>query len=257
MNLARIVLAIVCGVTVLTSAGAQAQATPRSYAVMSLAGDSLALHANRHQVGSRTDHAPVEVLAMDDQIFDQTAVIAARAAVLNAQPRAQLRLMMTQDKALYGAQNSMFERPDAHREDREYLKSLLASQGVTHLLLISKLRGVAEFKLYNSVTVGAGVLEGLGFYVDDMINLRNRETQDAARGMLVPFAYVRVRLLDAATLDLVREATAKQSVIMVQASTDSTGMQAFVALTGADKVQHMRTLLESAMNGLMPQVLAQ
>lgn len=255
MNVAKIVQAVACCVAVLASAGAHAQSAARSYAVLSLAGDALALHAIRHQVGSRTNHAPVEVLAMDEQIFDQTAIVAARAAVLNTQPGAKLRLMMTQDKGLYGAQNSMFDLPDAHREDREYLKSLLASQGVTHLLLISKLRGNAEFKLYNS-TVGTGVLEGLGFYVDDMIDLRFRDTQDVARGMFAPFAYVRVRLLDAATLDVVRELSAKQSVVKVQPSADSSGMESFAALTGVDKVQHIRTVLESAMDDMVPRLLA-
>jgi hypothetical protein len=238
----------------LMSAATHAQTPPRSYAVLSLAGNTLALHANRHQVGSRTDHAPAQVLTLEDQIFDEAAIIAARAAILSTEPRAKLSLMMTQDKGLYGAQNDMFERPDAHTEDRDYLKSLLKTQGATHLVLISKFRSIAQFQLYNS-SEGTGVLEGMGFYVDDMINLRRMDTQDGARGMLVPFAYVRVRLLDAATLAVVHEATAKQSVVMTQPSLESTGMQLFQAQTSADKVQHMRHLLTLAMADMIPRVL--
>lgn len=191
---------------------------------------------------------------MESQIFDETALIEARKAILNAESSAKVSLMMTQDIGLYGAQNGMFDQPDAHLEDREYLKSLLKTQGVSHLLLISKLRSVAKFQLYNS-SEGSGMLEGLGFYVDDMINLRRIDTQDGARGMLAPFAYVRVRLIDAATLDVMGEASSKQSIIMAQPSVESSGMQLFQAQTSADKVRHMRTLLESAMAEVMPRLL--
>ena len=231
-----------------------AQAQPRSYAVLSLAGDMVALHAIRHQVGSRTNHTPVENLPMADQIFDEVTVIAARAAVLKVAPGALLRPMLTQDKGLYGAQNAMFDLPDAHLEDREYLKSLLKEQGVTHLLLVSKFRSVPEFKLYDS-TVGTGVLEGLGFYVDDIINLRNMDTAEFSRGMLAPFAYVRVRLVDAATLAVLQTATVKQSVVLLQPSVDSSGMAMFQASTGAEKVDLLRSVVESAMRDAVPRVL--
>jgi len=66
---------------VFASLNARAESAPiRNVAVLSLAGNSLALHVQRHQVGSRTENAPVEVLPVEDPVFDQAAIIAARVA---------------------------------------------------------------------------------------------------------------------------------------------------------------------------------
>jgi len=71
------------------SLNAQADSAPiRSVAVLSLAGSSLALHVQRHQVGSRTENAPVEVRPIDDPVFDQVAIIAARTSLLKLLPNA-------------------------------------------------------------------------------------------------------------------------------------------------------------------------
>lgn len=254
MSVFRIVFSMA---VLLSSAAAQADTTPaRSYAVLSLAGDSLALHVYRHQVGSRTDSSPREVNAVDDPVFDQMAIIAARTTLLRLRPGARLRLMMTQDRELYRAQNDMFEHPDKQQENREFLKTLLKEQGVTHALVITKFRGNAELKLLNT-TEGSGYLEGLGFYVDDMIETRNTSDQTYSRGMLAPFAYVRVRLVDALTLNVIAEGTAKQSAVIVRPSAESSGMETFVNMTGPDKVKHIRTALESAMESVLPGVMAE
>ncbi|KQV45828.1 hypothetical protein [Duganella sp. Root336D2] len=239
------------------SVGIRAETAPiRSVAVLSLAGNSLALHVQRHQVGSRTESSPVEVRRMEDQVFDQAAIIAARSSLLKLLPDAKLNLMMTQDKGLYSAQNELFEHPEQHVEDRNYLKTLLKEQGVSHAIVISKFRSVAAIKLLDA-TVGSGALEGLGFYVDDMIDTLNRRDDTRSRGMVAPFAYVRVRLLEADSLNVIGEGTAKQSFILARPSADSSGMDTFNKMTGADKVKNVRTALEYAMEAILPGVLAQ
>jgi hypothetical protein len=254
MVISRIVFSLVF---LLASVAARAETPPtRSYAVLSLAGDALALHVYRHQVGSRTDSSPKEVNVVDDPVFDQMAIIAARSTLLRLRPGAALRLMMTQDKELYRAQNDMFEHPGAQLENREFLKTLLKEQGVTHALVISKFRGNAELKLLNT-TEGSGYLEGLGFYIDDMIETRNTSDQTYSRGMLAPFAYVRVRLVDALTLDVIAEGTAKQSSIIVRPSADSSGMETFTKMPGSEKIKHIRTALESAMESVLPGLVAE
>ncbi|SFG93253.1 hypothetical protein SAMN05518865_12387 [Duganella sp. CF458] len=242
---------------VLAGMNVQAETAPiRSIAVLSLVGNSLALHAQRHQVGSRTESSPVEVLTVEDPVFDQVAIIAARASLLKLLPNAKLSLMTTQDKGLYSAQNGMFEHPEQYVEDREYLKSLLKEQGVSHAIVISKFRGIAAIKLIDA-TVGGSALEGLGFYVDDMIRTINRSDDTSSRGMVAPFAYVRARLVEADSLKVVGEGTAKQSFIIARPSDDSYGMETFNKMTGADRVKNVRTALEHAMEAILPGVLAQ
>jgi hypothetical protein len=224
--------------------------------VLSLVGDTLTLQTSRHEVGSHTNSAPKQVLAMDGQLFDQLALIAARTCIEEVQPGAKAVLMATQDRGLYSAQNAMFELPDAHQDDRDYLKSLLKDQGVSHLVLISKYRSNALVELENA-NIGAGALEGLGFYVDDTINIRNTTTKDIGRGIMMPYAYVRVRLLDAQSLAVVRETTARKARIYAQPSVESSGMDGFNALSGTEKAKHIRTMLDDAMAVTLPDLLAQ
>ena len=252
MSVAKAVLSVLL---VFASLNAQADTSIRSVAVLSLAGNSLALHVQRHQVGSRTDSAPVEVRPIDDPVFDQVAIIAARSSLLKLLPDAKLNLMTTQDKGLYSAQNDLFEHPEQHVDDREYLKTLLKEQGVSHAIVISKFRGVAAIKVVDA-TVGSGALEGLGFYVDDMIETLNRRDDTRSRGMVAPFAYVRVRLVEAESLKVVGEGTAKQSFVIAHPSADSSGMDTFNKMTGADKIKHVRTALECAMEAILAGVLA-
>lgn len=249
------VKAVLSALLVFASLNVQAETVPmRSIAVLSLAGNSLALHVERHQVGSRTENAPVEVRPMEDPVFDQVAIIAARTSLLRMLPNAKLNLMTTQDKGLYSAQNDMFEHPEQHPEDREYLKTLLKEQGVSHAIVISKFRSVAAIKLVDA-TVGTGALEGLGFYVDDMIQTLNRGDNTSSRGLVAPFAYVRVRLVEADSLKVVGQGTAKQSFVIARPSADSSGMDTFNKMTGADKIKNVRTALECAMDAVLPSVL--
>lgn len=231
-----------------------AQAGEPTYAIMSLAGDTLTLVAQRHQVGSRTEAQPKQETALEDQVFDQVAVLAARAALLKARPAAKVVPMMTQDKGLYRAQNAMFEQPQAHQADRDYLKSLLAEQGATHLLLVSRHSAKAAFEMYNSVESGAQ-LEGLGFYIDDVTVTRNMQTSATARGMLIPFAYLKVRLVDAQTMQVLGESVAKQSRIFVRPSNEGSGMATFASMTLEEKTDQIRGATRRAVDEALPPLL--
>jgi hypothetical protein len=162
--------------------------------------------------------------------------------------------MMTQDKALYRAQNAMFEQPEAYQADREYLKGLLAQQGVTHLILVSRHRSPAGMKMYNSVESGAQ-FEGLGFYIDDVTVTRNIETSASAKGMVVPFAHLKVRLLDARDLRVLGESVARKSQVYAQPSDEATGMATFSAMSVAEKTGQIRTMLERAVGEALPPLL--
>lgn len=236
----------------MSAAGAQQP----NYAVLSLVGDKLTLLAQRHQVGSRTESQPKQETELEDQVFDQAAVVAARASLLTAVPGAKPLLMMTQDKALYRAQNAMFEQPEGYQEDRDYLRSLLAQQGATHLVLVSKHRSQAELKMYNSVESGAW-FEGLGFYIDDVTVTRNMNTSTSAKGMVVPYAYVKIRLLDARDLRVLGESVAKASQIYAPPSDEPAGMATFAAMSVAEKTGQIRKMLERAVGEALPPLLQQ
>jgi hypothetical protein len=233
---------------------ATAQSAPRSYAVMSLAGDAITVLGESQQVGSNLPSHTRNVVPIQEPIFDQAALLAADGVIKSLLPGAKPVLMMTSDPGLYKAQNAMFDLPADNLDNRAYLKTLLKERGVTHLLLVTKTRENANFKLTNG-HAGNGSLEGLGFFVDEMFETRNEETLERATGMVVPYAYVKVRLLDAATLELVGQASAMESRIVVRPSASPKAQELWTTLSHADKVDHLRGLLGCAMRGTLPQLL--
>jgi hypothetical protein len=232
-----------------------AQTAPRSYAVMSLVGDAITVHAIRPSVGTRGEAESRNVLPITETVFDTAALRYADGAIKQAQPGAKTVLMMTSDAGLYAAQNAMFDAAHLNKENRDYLISLLKDRGVTHLLLVTKERDSARFKLTNGAA-GKGSLEGLGFYIDETTRLRNGDTQDSARGMLGPFAYVKVRLLDASTLAVVREISATQSRIIIEPSASSNAVDIWATMPSTKKITYLEELICEAMQEAIPKVLA-
>lgn len=232
-----------------------AEPAARSYAVMSLVGDAISVHAIRPEVGSRTDADSRHVLPIADPVFDVAALKAANSAILAAQPRAKVVLMSTQDAGLYKAQNAMFVEAYANKDNRDYLISLLKDRGVSHLVLITKLRANAKFTVRGGFA-GSGSMEGLGFYIDDVTQLRNTQTSESATGMLTPFAHVKLRLLDATTLALVGEEDAVESTIIIRPSASPNAMDMWTKLTSATKIDYLDGLLGEAMKTAIPALLA-
>lgn len=232
-----------------------AETAPRSYAVMSLIGNSISVHAVRPEVGSRTDGNSKHVLPIADPVFDVAALKAANSAIKQLQPGAKVVLMSTQDAGLYKAQNAMFDEAHANQDNRDYLISLLKDRGVSHLVLITRLRANAKFELRDGYA-GSGSLEGLGFYIDDTTLLRNTQTSESSIGMLTPFAHVKLRLLDARTLALVGEEGAVESTIIHRPSASPNAMDMWTKLTSATKIDYLDGLLNNAMKTAVPALLA-
>jgi hypothetical protein len=113
--------------------------------------------------------------------------------------------------------------------------------GLSHLLLIQPARGEANLKLYRSSS-GAGQLEGLGFYVDTMLEVVREDNNQPASGFLAPYVYVDMLLVDVATLDLQAIYRARASVAV--ADPGRQGNDPWQALSTERKVDALRYLIE-------------
>jgi len=254
MNPSKVVLVLMSSVLLLLPGLSQAQAKPRSYAVMSLIGNSISLAQYLPETGSRIEGDNRSIIEIKDTVFDNAAVLSANATIKKMDPLAQTHLMLTQDQGLYKAQNEMFDAVDANKDNREFLKSLLKARAVTHLVLITKYRGEAWLRLEESYT-GHGRLEGLGFYIDDTLVTRNTKTLNTATGIIAPFAYVKLRLIDAATLDVLNEKYVRESQVVGNANATANGMYTWNILTGKEKIAYLQGLLAKAMDEAMPRLL--
>lgn len=250
----RLLSASLAALLSVVASAAHAQQAPHSYAILSLIGDSLSIHTVRQAVGL-VPGANKIVVDYPSSALDQTALAVADRAIRAAAPDASPTLMMSQDIELYKAQNAMFDAPAANKGNRDYLLGLLREHKVSHLVLITKLRNNAALKLVNSSSA-AGTLEGLGFFVDDTLEVRNTDTRETRNGIVAPFAYIQMRLLDAATLEVVGTVEATESSAVAKPSTTDDATGTWGAIGNADKLNYLRNLINVAVTDGMPALLS-
>jgi hypothetical protein len=225
-----------------------------TYAIMSLAGDSISTVAFNPTTGTNMDANRKHVLELHNALLDAAAIEAANAAMKAAWPGVKTALLVTPDLDLYKAQNDMFEAPDANKENREFLKSLLTSRAVNYLVLITKFNAATEIN-FDNIHLGSGNLNGLGFYIDSNTSVRNLDTLEAGTGFLASFAYLKIRLIDAKTLEVVGEVNEKQTSLVGNNNRGETGFRAWNLLTGKEKIALLQTLLGDTMTHAIPRLL--
>jgi len=112
---------------------------------------------------------------------------------------------------------------------------------LSHLVLIQPARGEAQLKMQRTA-IGNGHLEGLGFYVDTMVDVELAETHRPTSGVVAPFAYFDLYLVDVATLDLQAEYRARQARALTDP--DLTGGDAWASLSTQGKVEALEGMLK-------------
>lgn len=236
------------------SASVRAADAGASYAILSLAGDAISTVAFNPTTGTNMDANRRHILELHNAVLDVAAVESANTALKAAWPGVKTALLVTQDTDLYKAQNDMFDAPDANKDNREFLKSLLTKRAVNYLVLITKFNAPTEIK-FNDMHIGSGNLNGLGFYVDSVTSVRNLDTLEAGTGFLASFAYLKIRLIDAQTLAVVGEVNEKQTSLVGNNNRGETGFRAWDLLTGKEKIELLQTLVGDTMNDAITRLL--
>lgn len=234
---------------------------PRKYGILSLAGDAISVVTYVPEVGTRLDANDKQVYSLgDNTAFDEAAIRAASAAVERVHPEAGRFLMLSTDAELHKGQNSMFDDPAANQANRDYLKSLWKGKDLTHLILVTKYRADAELKYMNE-SGGTGKIEGLGFYMDNRTEVVTHNDQqnkhESSQGVLMPFAYVKLRLINADTLDVEREVRLKEGEMATYALGEERAVRTWQALTAREKTEYLDRLMRQAVTEGVPRLLKQ
>jgi hypothetical protein len=95
-------------------------------------------------------------------------------------------------------------------------------------------------------TQGSGKVDGLGFYMDNQVEVTNLETLNNASGVLVPFAYIKLRLINAATMAVEREVTVTKSTTVTYAPGADRAVRTWQALTPKEKMDYMNAVMSAA-----------
>lgn len=246
------VLAIVAFWIAGTAAQAQSTAVAPSYAIMPLIGDKITVVVHQISTGSHWDKNIQHILPMPDDSLDGTAAFASDDAVKRVQRGALTMLYTTRDAKLFALQDKLIDSPDAVADLAQSMKAFLSASKASHLILITKYRTDTRVRMSDGY-IGSGQLSGIGFYVDPNLMIKE-ETGEVTQGYFTPYAYFKLSLLDAATLQVLRQATATTTQVHTAAKSQKAKV-AWEALTPAEKVDALNQVIRGAIDEAMPKLL--
>ena len=217
-------------------------AADRIYAVMSLVGDGLLVVKYRVKTGSSLSGRQRQAIPIDDPVFDRTALLAVEAAMKRSQPQAQVILLGGRDAGLLEVQAKSLGSAGAAQAIADALVPRLPKTEATHLIIVTKAQSASSLRVDQSV-VDTGPLEGLGFYVDPSIVTRPPEGSAASgsQGLLAPFAYFDVALVDLASGKVVAERPVYASYAYVESQTGS--LTPWDSLSSQEKMRILTKLI--------------
>ncbi len=236
-----------------TTALAATDAAPRTFAVMSLIGDSLTIVNAVQSTGAHLDTNRTQTSDDPTGVLDISTLKAAAQAIKKVDPDAKPILLATDSAILRKKQGQLID--SQHLVDADGLVGDLKKSGATDFLLITKHRAPADLHAYTD-TVGSGTLYGLGFYIDS--NMRTRIVGgDESIGFLAPYTYFRISLIDVATLAVEKEVDVTDGYILSNASNNSVnGRSPWDILDNTQKFQALAKMIQENLMKDVPGMLA-
>jgi hypothetical protein len=237
-----------------SSATIAAPGVSHEYAVLSLIGDNLTIVQFSTTTGTMLNKTPRTLIPVKTPMLDDVALLAVEEAVKRADTGARLDLLSSSDPVLYQFQNGLFSATGDSATVQSALRSVLKNSTADRLILVSKHRADAHFQLVDSL-IGEGKLEGLGYYIDNTISLKMVDSGATDVGFLAPFAYLKVSLIDASSLLVLRTKLVSESEIIANAGSIDAPLNAWQVLTQKEKIEHTTKLIQRAIRLAIPDVV--
>lgn len=230
---------------------AAVSAAPRTVAVVSLIGDKLEVVYPQMTTGSRLDQNVRH--AIDDRggEFDRFTLGAVAQAIAEVDLSIGTALISMGPSSLHDRPDKLFEGKQAVLPGRvvDELERLRAQ----YLLLVTKHRDETKLQFTNTRT-GVGTVRGIGFYIDLEKRVRLESSGAEAAGLLAPFAYFRLSLVDVQTGLLVREE--KVTLMDVLPMAGRVGVtEPWQLLDAKQKVAHLEGMIKRGMKENMRALL--
>ena len=223
-------------------------ATPPKIAISSLVGDAVTITVYSGATGTNLSNQS-DTLKMPGPRLDMAVLSAAREALAKAAPNSEVAMLRV---AAPGSSSD----PSAVVADGKVvagnvLVDALRQQGFTHLLTATKHRNNNVIRLAEGpIHTGRGQLEGLGFYVDPTLSVQSRRTGESSVGIVAPYLYIQLRLMDLATMDVRAQTIVANTV--AAASQNKEGTDAWGALTPEEKMKALEWLIRKHVSEAVP-----
>lgn len=223
----------------------------RRIAILSLIGDELSYVSRAMTTGSHLSGNERNVAPVADSAIDDLAVTVAERSLAAKLPAAERLRFSIRDKRLFALQERVLESDSEGLRDS--LKKLLADSQATHLLLITKRRDEARFRL-DTRWAGRGNLNGVGFYLDENERLRAPNSGEIVTGYFGAYAYLAAHLVEAGTMKKLASAPGSETEIWTAHSTDAN--RPWDALDGKQKTATLQNVIIKAVTAATERVAA-
>ena len=232
-------------------AAASSPAPTRTIAVISLVGDKIDVVTAVPHTGRLLDANDHLIVPFAAAGLDFTALGAAKAVLGKFDPTLDIALLAASKPETYEAQAGIVDGDHVKLPDE--IATALAREHAVQLVLLTKYRGDARLEGGNGA-LGSGKIGGLGFYLDSTEWIRSSKTGTTERGMIAPFAYVEITLIDVATNAVVRHTNATSSYLLGTAGMP-VDVNPWNVLTPEQKLDALKRVLERAVRKGVPAVM--
>ena len=249
---ARAFLAAVAVCAMALPSSAEPNATARRYAVLSLLGDSLLVVNYQIATGSNLDRNERTTIALAPGDIDGVVLETVDASLHRAAGAEPAIFLKANDPAILAAQAKLLQQGEGIKTLEAPVRQAIGGTPATHLILIMKYRHQAVLQ-GASRSLGSGLLEGVGFYLDRSRRIRRSDTGERGYGLLAPFAYFRVMVIDLAGFEVLKDETITASHVL-SAARASTG-DAWDVLSAEDKIRVLREMVRRETRKVLPAML--
>ncbi len=230
------------------------RATPTAVGVFALLGDEIQLAFPADVTDTRIDRTLHESLKVADVGLDQAALRGAHARLSAILPRARLQMYRAPQPMTAQQQRELADGA-TRAELPGWIVGALQQARLSHLLLITRTRGEANFALADGHSIGRGQVEGVGFYLDSSTEIKNAQTGLSSRGFLGSYVQLRLQLLEVASGDIVAQDEAREGR-MAAGRRDADTTNPWEALSPREKVEVLRDMVQAGSARVTERLLA-
>ena len=236
---------------VLTMAGASfAQSAPRAYAVVSEVARQVRVVTFQAQTGTRLNANLVQIVNVPNNELDKIFLLGSQKLLKQASPAADIWLLATADSDFFAPSGFEDGAPVKMPDD---LAAALRERKSTHLLVFTRHKSEAYMRFREAVE-GVGTLEGLGWYVDTSLSVRDLDTGDTGAGFMASYTHFRATLIDVAASRVVKTLTTRANRINI-AGVNAKGNHPWSALSATEKMTQLRDLVLAELDRLVPELI--
>jgi len=243
-------LACLLGLAAVAASAQQAgTAAKRSYLVLSLLGDTITAVTQQSRTGTRLNRNTLETMALPEGIFDKPVLTSVESAIKRAEPAADVTVLFVGAVKALGDAEKFSEGNDLRLPSK--MDAWLKQVNTTHLLLVTPHRAEANIK-GDRDGIGSGSLQGLGFYIDRELKVKNTQTGEYRDGYLAPYSYFKLQLVDRASGKIVRQQLVTEAIMLG----DGRAGDPWEVMSTQEKVTTLRGMLNEQIGLRMPKLLA-